>query len=57
MFPVKIALEESVGALKDAIKEKKKQRLREIDADALDLWKVREWIAESIVPDTEIGLW
>jgi hypothetical protein len=37
---VKIAPEESVGALKKAIKEEKKQRLRDIDADALDLWKV-----------------
>jgi hypothetical protein len=42
VFPVKIAPEESVGALKDAIRDKKKHKLREIDADALDLWKASE---------------
>ena len=40
MFPVKIAKEESVGILKKEIKKEKKQSLRNIDANALTLWKV-----------------
>ena len=39
VFTVKIASSETVSTLKDAIKEKK-HRLRGIDADSLDLWKV-----------------
>jgi len=40
VFPVKIAGTESVGNLKDAIKEKKKPALEHITADSLTLWKV-----------------
>jgi hypothetical protein len=41
VFPVEIDGGKSVGTLKDAIKDKKKQ-FRDIDSDALDLWKVSE---------------
>jgi Crinkler effector protein N-terminal domain len=40
VFPVKIASTESVGTLKEVIKEKKKVALEHVDADALSLWKV-----------------
>jgi len=40
IFPVKIAPTETVGALKDAIKAKKKKRFEHVDADALGLWNV-----------------
>ena len=39
-FPVKISRDETVGALKDAIKEKKAPKLDHIAADELDVWKV-----------------
>ena len=40
MFPVKIARDEAVGALKDAIKDKKKPIFNHIPTDSLELWKV-----------------
>jgi hypothetical protein len=40
VFPVKIANTESVGTLRDAIKDKKKLSLHHVDSDALALWKV-----------------
>jgi hypothetical protein len=40
-FPVKIANNETVAALKKAIKEEKKRAFLDVDADSLDLWKVR----------------
>jgi hypothetical protein len=40
IFPVKIAGTESVGALKDAIKEKKQLAFQHVDADTLVLRKV-----------------
>jgi hypothetical protein len=40
VFPVKIATTESVGALKKAIKNEKKNVFQHVDADALVLWKV-----------------
>jgi hypothetical protein len=40
VFPVKIAITESVGTLKKTIKEKKKPSLHHVDPDALTLWKV-----------------
>ena len=40
VFPVKIAITESVGTLRDAIKDKKTLSLHHVDADALTLWKV-----------------
>ena len=55
MFPVEIAREKSVGALKDVIKDKKKHGLHGIDADALTLWKVslrivpKSWLLISFV--------
>ncbi|KAF8321998.1 uncharacterized protein EI90DRAFT_2937713 [Cantharellus anzutake] len=39
IFPVKIAITESVGTLKEAIKDKK-LALQHVDADSLTLWKV-----------------
>jgi hypothetical protein len=40
IFPVKIAGTESVGALKDAIKDKKKPAFDHVPADTLILWRV-----------------
>jgi hypothetical protein len=40
IFPVKIESTESVGTLKDAIKEKKQERFKSVDADSIVLWKV-----------------
>jgi hypothetical protein len=40
IFPVKIAKTESVGTLKEAIKEKKVVAFERVDADTLKLWKV-----------------
>jgi len=40
VFPVKIAITESVGTLKNAIKDKKKPALDHVAADSLTLWKV-----------------
>jgi hypothetical protein len=40
IFSVDIAPTESVSALKDLIKEKKKHAFRDVDADSLKLWNV-----------------
>jgi hypothetical protein len=40
VFPVKIASTESVGSLKDTIKEKKKPIFDDFAVDTLKLWKV-----------------
>jgi hypothetical protein len=40
VFPVEIANNKTIGALKDAIKEKKKPAFDHVPADTLDLWKV-----------------
>jgi hypothetical protein len=40
IFPVEIASTKTVGALKDAIKEKKQHTFQHVDADALVLWRV-----------------
>jgi hypothetical protein len=48
VFPVEIDQEKSVGALKDAIKDKKKPAFDHIPADALDLWKVTNDFPKSI---------
>jgi hypothetical protein len=40
VFEVKMGRERSVAALKEAIKEKKSQAFRDVDADSLVLWKV-----------------
>ncbi|KAJ8580322.1 hypothetical protein M405DRAFT_778345 [Rhizopogon salebrosus TDB-379] len=40
IFEIKIAPTESVSALKELIKEKKKHAFRDVDADRLDIWKV-----------------
>lgn len=42
IFPVKIAATESVGSLREAIKEKKHPAFDHIPADTLNLWKVSE---------------
>jgi hypothetical protein len=41
VFPVKIAKDGNIGALKDLIKEKKPRAFQNVDADDLDLWQVR----------------
>jgi len=41
IFPIKVGFHEVWGSVKDAIKEKKKNGFAGIDADTLDLWKVR----------------
>jgi hypothetical protein len=48
IFPVKIARTESVGALKDAIKEKKQLAFQNVDADTLVLRKVSIPVDESL---------
>jgi hypothetical protein len=40
VFPVQIAGTESVGTLKEVIKDKKKQAFADVHADALDIYKV-----------------
>jgi hypothetical protein len=40
VFPVKIASTESVGTLKELIKDKKQYVFEHVDADDLKLWKV-----------------
>lgn len=40
VFPVKIASTESVGTLKELIRDKKKYAFERVDADDLKLWKV-----------------
>ena len=40
IFPVKIAKNETVGTLREAIKEKKKPAFDHLTADSLDLWQV-----------------
>ena len=40
VFPVEIAETESVGILKDAIKQKKPVSFQHVDADAIEIWKV-----------------
>jgi len=40
IFPVKIAANESVGSLKDAIKEKEKPAFDHVPAKTLILWRV-----------------
>ena len=41
IFPVEIARDKSWGTVKIAIKEMKEPEFNDIDADTLDLWKVR----------------
>ena len=41
VFTVKIAREENVSALKKAIKEEKPHTFQHVEADTLDIWKVR----------------
>jgi len=40
IFPVEIDHNKNVGALREAIKEKKKPAFDDVTADSLDLWKV-----------------
>jgi hypothetical protein len=40
VFPIKIANTESVGTLKEAVKDKKRPALDHVTADSLTLWKV-----------------
>lgn len=44
VFPVEIAKTKTVGGLKKAIKDEKKHAFDGIDADLVDLWKVRNSI-------------
>ena len=41
IFPVKVGHDEMWCSVKDAIKEKKKPEFDDIDANTLELWKVR----------------
>ena len=40
IFPIEIAERKTVGALKDAIKDKKEHAFQHVDADNLILWQV-----------------
>ena len=42
IFGVQIASTDTVGALKEAIKEMKENVFRNVDADALQLWRVSD---------------
>ncbi|KAE9386906.1 hypothetical protein BT96DRAFT_771244, partial [Gymnopus androsaceus JB14] len=53
IFPVKIAETESVGSLKEAIKEKKHAAFPHIDADALELWNVSEPVDQHLENNLE----
>ena len=50
VFTVEIADTKNVSALKYAIKEKKPVAFQHVDADAIDLWKVRERIGQRSLP-------
>ena len=41
IFPVEVGYDEIWGKVKKQIKEEKKNEFADIDADTLDLWKVR----------------
>jgi hypothetical protein len=45
VFPIKIAQTESVGALKELIKEKKQHTFQHMDANTLKLWQVSVCVA------------
>ena len=47
LFPVKIAASESVGILRDAIKDRNKHAFEHVDAKTLVLWKVSIPLNES----------
>jgi hypothetical protein len=49
IFPVEIGFDKLWGNVKDAIKEKKKNEFADIDADTLDLWKVRHCAISHVV--------
>ena len=40
VFLIKVLETETIGSLKDLIKEKKQHRFKDVDADSLDLWQV-----------------
>jgi hypothetical protein len=40
IFPIEIARTRTVGALKDAIKDKRKRAFEDVDSSSLVLWKV-----------------
>ncbi|KAJ4000617.1 hypothetical protein F5050DRAFT_1562559 [Lentinula boryana] len=48
IFPVRIAATESVGSLREVIKEKKTHRFNRVDADDLVLWCVSETVDENL---------
>ena len=48
IFPIEIAERKTVGALKDAIKDKKEHAFQHVDADALLLWKVSILVDRSL---------
>ena len=49
IFSVKVEHDGDWGNVKDAIKEKKKIDFSDIDADTLDLWKVRHCTISHVV--------
>ena len=50
-FPVKIDREETIGVLKDIIKEKRKPVFDYLPADHLRLWKVKIRITDEEMPE------
>jgi hypothetical protein len=48
IFPIEIAERKTVGALKDAIKDKKEYAFPHVDADTLILWKVSIPVNQSL---------
>ena len=54
IFTIKIEYDETWGNVKDAIKEEEKNDFADIDADTLDLWKVRQCVISHIVAQIPI---
>ena len=49
IFPVEVGRDKIWGTMKKAIKEEKKNEFADIDADTLDLWKVRHCAISHVV--------
>ncbi|KAI9435242.1 hypothetical protein BJY52DRAFT_1197709 [Lactarius psammicola] len=55
IFPLKIPGTETVGALRDAIKDKKKNAFHHVDADTIILWRSMKLDEDSLSPTQELS--
>jgi len=53
IFPIQIAQTKTVGDLRKAIKDEKKNAFRDVDADRLDLWKVSDLMSTILCVDAD----